>query len=626
MNDRDCMTKLFTDFSPISKEQWEEIILKDLKGADYTKKLVTQTYENIPLQPYYTKAEPTTLNMSSNDWIIRQSISRNTVEETNKVALDYLNRGLNSLTIRSLSKQKTLFGTPIFSQEGFNQLFEKILIEYIPVNFNSTYSGLDMYAMLINLAEERQLDLGVLSGTLDFDPLDTFSEDQAQLSVLKEAITFATKHTPKYKLISISGDTFHNAGANAVQELAFSFSKAVEYAEVLSSEGLEISAIFSQLTFSFGVGSNYFMEIAKLRAARILWEAITTLYNHKSPIHIISKAAVANKSTYDSNVNMLRLTTEAMSAAIGGANEIELHTHTSRQEIPNEFSERISRNIQLILKGESYLDQAIDPSEGSYYIESLTQQLVDDATHLFQTIESKGGYLSAYNTGFIQNELKTVVEKRQQNIQFRKDVILGTNQFPNPTDTLSEKHPKTDYMFNLTETHSFNTFQELKQYYNSGGIRPYCSFPETQLQPFILSEEYENLRLRTEKSASKPRIFLLTIGHLGMRKARANFALNFFGCAGFEVIDNNGFSSTDEAISEAKKSGAEIIVLCSSDDEYMEIAPSVCAALPDQSIVVAGFPKTHIDSLKEAGIETFIHVKTNAIEVLTSFQNKYLND
>jgi methylmalonyl-CoA mutase len=356
------------------------------------------------------------------------------------------------------------------------------------------------------------------------------------------------------------------------------------------------------MQFVFAVGSNYFMEIAKLRAARMLWAKIVDAYKPKDKnycktfIHVVT--STWNKTLYDPYVNMLRSTTEAMSAALGGADSITVNPFDSVYKDSDEFSERIARNIQIILKEEAHFDKVSDPAGGSYYIENLTNSIAEKAWELFINIQEKGGFLEAFKEGYIQDIIDETVQKRDMNIAMRKEVILGTNQYPNFAEK-ADKDLNTDRIFSVS-TKVGVIGKPLKLYRGA--------------------EVFEQLRLRTDRAEFTPKVFLLKAGNLAMRQARAQFAANFFGCAGFDIEDNLGYDKLENGVNDAFKYAANIVVLCSSDEEYELLAPEAYKLLDSNAIlVIAGNPACK-EKLEEIGIKYFIHVKTNLLESLTMFQ------
>ena len=392
-----------------------------------------------------------------------------------------------------------------------------------------------------------------------------------------------------------------------MEELAFSLSMGAEFLTRLTDLDYSIDDIAPRIKFNFGVGSNYFMEIAKLRAARLLWAKVVNAYGPKNTevtkMHIHSANISFNKTIYDAHSNMLRTTTETLSALLGGTDSFTVLPYNASFEWPNEFAERIARNQQLLLKEESFIDKIADPSAGSYYIETLTDELIEKAWNLFLEVEDKNGFIEAAKQGFVQEKIENSAQERKDFAATRKDIYLGTNQYPNFTEHME---------------HSINP-DVLKPFDQSSGdaiVKP--------LKQFRVSQGFENLRYATDmysKKLKRPKAFMLTIGDLNMRKARAQFACNFFAVAGFEVQDNNGFDSIKEGLAAAEKAKAEIVVLCSSDDDYAKLAPELAQEKKDTSIaVIAGYPKNLIDDLKKIGLHRFIHVKSNLLKDLTDYQ------
>ena len=292
-----------------------------------------------------------------------------------------------------------------------------------------------------------------------------------------------------------------------------------------------------------------------------------------------------------------------MSAILGGTNSLTVLPFDVPYETPTDFAERIARNQQLILKEESYFDKVGDPAAGSYYIESLTDSLIKAAWELFLEIQEKGGYLEAVKQGFIQEQIKESAQKRDMQIASRREIILGTNQYPNAGEQIKQDLPAN--VFEADDRRSETAIV--------GTIATYRG-----------AQAFEKMRYQTDvysRDNKRPLVWMLTYGNLVMRKARAGFASSFFASAGYEIQDNLGFDSIEEGIEAAKTSQAEIVVLCSSDEEYEGNAQKAFEALSaNQIVVLAGYPAAQIESLKAAGIQHFIHVKSNLLATLQGFQ------
>jgi methylmalonyl-CoA mutase len=371
------------------------------------------------------------------------------------------------------------------------------------------------------------------------------------------------------------------------------------------------------------------MEIARLRAARMLWAKIVEQYKPASEasmqMYIHSNTSAWNKTLFDPYVNLLRSTTEAMSAVIGGTQSLSILPFDTFYKDPDEFSTRLARNQQIILKEEVYLDKVVDPSAGSYYIENLTQLIAEAAWKVFLQVEEKGGMVEAVKAGFVQEIVEKSAAQRLDDIANRRLVQLGTNQYPNLGEQMLGQIHFAEEDEELEEEIYADEEMEIDEDEDDEAPSTY-----KKLILFGGSDAFDQLRLATEQYVEegnkKPSVFLFNIGNLAMRKARAMFTTNFFGCAGYEILDNSGFQTVDEGVEAAKASNAEIVVICSSDDEYAtlgaEIATKLKAANKEIILVVAGYPKEILDTLKQAGVEEFIHVRSNLLQMLESFQEK----
>ena len=618
MADKTKQAKLFNEFPSISTQEWEDKIKADLKGADYEKKLVWRTSEGFSVQPYYRAEHLENLKhleyvpgefpyvrgnkAKSNTWYVRQNIDATDAVEANKKALDVLMKGVDSLGFDVSCKEK-------FSNEEFETLLKNICVESIELNIVGATAAHPFVDFLKSKIQSENINKNKVKGSVGFDPMahlslnGNFCKAKDEVFETAKELIEKAKDLPNFRVIGVNGEMFNNAGATIVQELAFALAMGNQYLNLLTEKGLDIDTVAQNIKFNFGVGSNYFMEIAKFRAARMLWAKIVEAYepNNKEVAKMNIHAATSkwNQTIYDPYVNMLRGTTESMSAAIAGVDSLSVTPFNKAFEESTVFSDRIARNTQTILKEESYFDKIVDPAGGSYYIENLTNSIAEHAWKLFREIEEKGGYVEAFKTGFIQEQVKESANKRNLNIATRRDILLGTNQYPNALERADDKIT-ADIVISKSSKRDDVIAEPIK--------------------PYRGAEQMELVRLKTDKANETPKVFLLTIGDLTMRKARAGFASGFFACAGFEIIDNSGFKSVEEGVKAAMEQKANIVVVCSSDDEYTEIAPAVLEKLDGKAItVVAGYPKS-IDDLKSKGIKHFIHMKSNLIETLQGFQ------
>ncbi len=612
---------IFQEFPKISTSRWEEIIKADLKGADYDKNLITKTIEEINIKPYYRPEDIENLNTTKqipgefpfsrgNNSIYlknknRQKIIVNDCFDANKKAIELISKGINSICFDLSTKEKIKIG-------DFVKLFEEIDITKNEINFILGKNALNIIKLFKEVVTFKQVNSDEVFGSMDFDPLGFItltgnkflSKNYSNYDDLKSTFDYLHNNFPNFRIININASIFPNSGATAVQETAYALSMGVEYLSRASAEKIELEKLIPKIQFTFGIGSNYFMEIAKFRAIRLLWAKIIKAYFPKNPdfgkMYIHAQTIESNKTIYNPYINILRTTTETMSAIVAGVEAITVNTFDSGFKTPTELSERIARNTQIILNEEAMLDKVIDPAGGSYFIESLTDSIAKDAWKLFLETEAVGGYYEALKKGLIQDKIEETVKKRKIDFTFRKTILLGANQYPLQNETAIEIINNEIY---YKESEEITT-----------EIRP--------LKPFRGAIEIEEIRLKTEISGKTPKVFLLTFGNISMRKARAAFTSNFFACGGFQILDNPGFETIEKACEQVKYQKPEITVICSSDDEYLNIAPEIYNKLKNETIIViAGNPANNEELLK-IGITNFIHIKSDLISTLSDFQKK----
>ena len=618
--------KLFSDFSPVSTEQWMERITADLKGADFEKKLVWKTNEGFKVKPFYRKEDldglKTTdalpgefpylrgIKKNNNEWFVRQEISVEDVKEANAKALDILNKGIDSLYFRVKAKE--------LSTEYISELLKDICAECVELNF-STCQGhvVELATLLVDYFRQKGYDLTKLQGSINYDYFDKMLSRGKEKGVMVDtakALIAATAVLPEYRVLNVNALSLNNAGAYIYQELGYALAWGNEYMNQLTEAGVPAETVARKIKFNFGISSNYFLEIAKFRAARMLWADIVSQYLSENDCKCAAKMRIHaetssfNLTVYDAYVNLLRTQTEAMSAALAGVDSMTVVPFDKAYEAPNEFSERLARNQQLLLKEESHFDKVVDPAGGSYYIENLTVSIAQQAWNLFLAVEEEGGFYAAVKAGKVQEAVNASNTARHEAVAKRKEILLGTNQYPNFTELAGDKRP-------------------LEAVCCCGGGHQHegCEKDVPVLNFDRAASEFEALRLQTETSGKRPKAFMLTIGNLAMRQARAQFSCNFLACAGYEVIDNLGFASVEEGVEAAMAAKADIVVLCSSDDEYAEYAiPAFKAVNSRAMFIVAGAPAC-MDELKAAGIENFIHVRVNVLETLKAYNAKLLS-
>ena len=380
-----------------------------------------------------------------------------------------------------------------------------------------------------------------------------------------------------------------------------------EYINILTEAGVPAATVAKKIKFNFGISSNYFLEIAKFRAARMLWANIVNSYDSAdlcaAKMHIHAETSSFNLTLFDAHVNLLRTQTEAMSAALAGVDSMTVVPFDKTYQTPDDFSERIARNQQLLLKEESHFDKVVDPAAGSYYVENLTVAIAQQAWANFLKVEEEGGFYAALKANKVQDDINNTGKARRVDVSKRKEVLLGTNQFPNFNEIAGNKKPISNTVC-------------------CGGHESGCQSDVTALNFDRAASEFEALRLQVEAAPRRPKAFMLTIGNLAMRQARGQYSCNFLACAGYEVVDNLGFETIEAGVEAAMAAKADIVVLCSSDDEYAEYAVPAFKAVNNRAIfIVAGAPAC-MDDLKAAGIENFVHVRVNVLDTLKELNAK----
>lgn len=611
-----CKEKLFTEFVAPSKQEWLDKIQVDLKGADFDKRLVWRTNEGFNVQPFYRREDVLKLKTpdalpgefpyvrgnkkKDNEWYVRQDIKADDAKVANEKALDLLNKGIDSLCFK-------ISGDDV-NKDFVETLLKDIVCDAVELNFNTCKRHtLELAKILTEYFEQKGYDKAKIVGSLDWDPMEKIvmkGHDVTPILDLAPEIVKALAEYPNFRCITVNAVSLNNAGSYIVQELGYALAWGNDYLNRLVEAGVDVDLAASKIKFNMGITENFFMEIAKFRAARMLWAEIVKQYAPKNDesckMCVNAVTSKYNMTLFDSYVNLLRSQTETMSAALAGVHSIVVTPFDAVYETPNDFSERIARNQQLLLKEESHFDKVVDPGAGSYFIEELTTSLANEGWKIFLNVEDNGGFLEAAKKGIVQDDINATNVKRHEAAAKRKEFILGTNQFPNFTEKSDGKRPLS---CSCSCGHGHDTV--------------FTSINSTRL-----AADFEDLRIKVESSEKVPVAFMLTIGNLAMRQARAQFSCNFLACAGYKVVDNLGFSTVEEGVDAALKAGADIVVLCSSDDEYAQYAVPAYKYLDGRAMfVVAGAPAC-MDDLKAAGIENFIHVRCNVLETLKEYNAK----
>ena len=566
------MSRLLQDFPDVSTETWEEAIRKDLKRSGPGKALEWESPENLRIRPYYRSEDLNGLEYldsspgdfpylrgvrCTGEWRIREEIEETEPWSANQAAVEAVKAGAEEIEFRTVSPKST----------SELELLQSNL-EDVPVHFHGATE--DLVRLLMKVGHTH-------CWSTDLNPLLHIVLAR-ELAVLEVG-----------KVLTLDAGKFEEAGATTIQEVGFTLAEGIDFLASLQALGIEANRAGELITFSFAIGANYFFQIAKLRAFRLLWARVVETFGEtgegaKARIH--ARGSRWNKTIYDPHVNILRGTTEAMSAILGGADSVTVTSFDSCYKHSDAASRRLARNTQIILKHEAQLARVADPGGGSYYLETLTDAIARESWKLMQEIEALGGFQKG--GGRITQVLRESLAGREKAVIQRRCVFVGTNKYPNPEERALDRISR-----------------------QPNGTRRGA-------------EIFEQIRLRTEQHAQGtgrlPKILLAEMGDLKMRIARSNFAYNFFGCAGFEVIQQK-FDSTELLA----KSDADLIVLCSSDSEYLAQVASLVAPLEERNreipIIIAGNPDS-AEQLKTLGVADFVHVRSNPVEILEKWQAK----
>jgi len=699
---------LTDDFQPHTYENWCESVEKQLKGAPF-QKLIKKTIEGIDILPMYFQKDldklphknafpgfsPYVRGISPTgaicrSWHVAQELAYPDPFVFNEALKNDLKRGQTAINIPLDRATQNVKDPDQVSAEGVGEgglsvttiadwemALKDISIDQVPLFIQGGDSGIAITAMLMAHAKAESFQLSHISGWIGIDPLAMLAKTGSlttSLSIIydemAELTRWAHQNTPHLKTISVSGIPYHNSGGTAVCETAYMAATAVEYIKAMLNRGLLIDDICQSMIFQCAIGSDFFMEIARLRAARLVWEKIVSAFggnetSRKMCIH--ARTSSYNKTKTDPYVNMLRVTTEAFSAISGGCDSLHVEPFDALLGLPTAFSRRIARNVQIVLRDESHFKYPVDPAGGSWYVEDLTAQLAQKIWDQFQQIEKNGGMQVSLEKKQVQAHLKAKADERLKNMASRKTVFVGTNKYPN----LTEKSPQVNALdmkavaksraikvgqfkqgrHSEELTTALETLQTKCQQPVSGWfeyaiqaaskgaslaeitLATRDSSEPLHIQPLHLhrlAEPFEQLRFRMKEYALKtgqtPSIFLANMGPIPQHKARADFSTSFFQIAAFDVLENTGFSTVDDAIAAFKSSNARVVVICSTDDTYPELVPELARQVKgisnDNIVIVAGFPKDHIQDFKDAGVDDFIHLKSNALSFLDNLQQQ----
>lgn len=691
----------FEEFPAPAYEAWRAEAEATLAGVPFEKKLVTRTSEGIDIQPIYRREDLAGLsNLDSqpgqapfvrgtradNAWEIAQEIPYGFPKAFNEALRNDLERGQTAVNITldqatrhgndpdlAVPGEAALCGVSIATAEDISKLLDGVDVEKTPLFIQGGSAALPIYALLHAYLRRAAKNPVALQGALENDPLGELVADGSLPHSLDQAFDQmalvtrrAIRETPKFATIAVRAHATHDAGGNAAQELAFALATGVQYLREMEARGLSVDEAAPRMRFAFSIGADFFMAIAKFRAARLLWSRVVSAAgggDEAQKMRIHARTSLWNRSTLDPYVNMLRGTTEAFAAVAGGCDSLHAGAFDEVVRPPDEFSRRIARNTQIILRDECHFNHVTDPAGGSYYVETLTDQLARKAWALFQEIEKLGGMAKALEAGVPQKWVNEAASKKAEAVAQRRLSLIGVNVYANPKeqplpvsdlelgarqkkraayaadqrtsqdqtaqtavlarlDRILESAPDEIVGAAIAAAAEGATLGELARTLRARDGQP----PKVEPLPLRRgAEPFEKLRTALD-AAGKPKVFLANLGPLRQHKARADFSTGFFQAGGFDVLENRGFPTVEAAAEAAQKSGAPVVVICSTDETYPDLVPPLVRAIkgaqPRCVVVLAGYPKEHVEAFKTAGVDEFIHVRANCYETLLGIAEK----
>lgn len=696
----------FDEFTPPTWDEWVEACNALLKGKPFDKIMYTKNYEGITFKPIYTRKDtdeilPTddypgmgdflrgsTVNGYIHEpWGIAQSCDETMPAENNELLKHEIDKGstvynikfdtatLNAVDVADAEKPGDN-GVNVTTADDMNVLLNGLDFEKYPVMMYTGPTAVNLLGLTSAVLKAQGKDVRCLRGVIGADPLGELirkGSSKASLDALyddmAESIKWAKANAPELRTIFVRSEVFTDGGAEAVQEVAYTFAEAVEYIRQMLKRGVSLKDVASSLYFCFNQGANFFMEIAKLRALRQVWAAIMEAFGAEEAdrnIMVHGRSSRFTKTVIDPYVNMLRNTTQTFSSVVGGVNTYENAPFDEMIRKGDEFSRRIARNLHVMLQEEFGMLRPIDAAGGSWAVESLTKEIAEKIWTEFQKIEGMGGITAALKEGYPQKTIAAVLEQRFKNLDYRKDRAVGVNMYPNMTEEPLDPRPEdteklkklrvaaveafrgdidTEYL--KEKLAGVDTVEKAEDAFAAGATVAEVAAArgatagDVTVEPIAVhhwTERYEALRFDTERyikeTGKNIEVFLANMGPIPQHKARADFSTSFLQVGEFNVHLNDGFQDGEDgtAIEKCVKAAAaehyDVAVICSTDATYPEIVPALAPelkkVLPEgATLFLAGAaPKDLEEQYRAAGVDDFISVSANCYEILRMLQKK----
>ncbi len=695
------------DFPPASYEQWRRNAEAELKGAPFEKKLVGRTLEKIEIQPLYTNAHwnatddpsgfpgfaPLTrgdqlLGNTLGGWDIRQEHLHPHPAEANRAILEDLEHGVSSIQLRldaaacaGLDADDRAAiglvghdGVMVYSLGDLDQTLAGVRLDIAPISIDLGGSFLPGAAVLAALLEAREIEPSSVRCAFNADPLGALMREgrlgvplEYALKELADLAVWTAHRYPNATSVEIGTGAYHHAGATSTQDLGFAIATGLEYLRAMTAAGLDVNTAAQQIAFGVSIGTQFFRAIAKLRALRTMWARVLQECggdpDSGRTMQLRARTSRRVLTSVDPWVYLLRNTVCCFAAAVGGADVITTVPMDAAIGLSDEFSRNLSRNTQIILQEESHLNRVIDPGGGSWFLETLTEQLAAKSWEILRQVESRGGMIQAATEGWVAAQIAEVEVAREKDIATRRMVVTGVSEHP---DVREERlvRPRIDYVRLRTEASTrlvrwrrdHKADAELKSLLdtarnpsrtpgsltgmavraaragatlgqiagalsNGTGDREPARGTPLAIHPYAAAfEELRNAAdYHTEKTGARPKVFLANIGKPAEFIARSTYALNFFQAGGFEEINNDGFTEPVAAAEAFRHSGAMIAVLCSTDPKYDELAESFARSIRSagaRTIVLAGNPGSNEARYRAAGVDRFIFIRCDVLGTL----------
>ena len=687
---------LFQEFSGSDREEWKAAAVSLLKGRPFEKAMYTRTPEGITLEPIYDLASLETVSHKdslpgfapfvrgsscsgsiSRPWKICQQVYSCDPVDFNRILMEDLQNGQNALNMlldrptmigidadRAEISSVGVRGVSISTVDDLKAAFEGIVFDAMPVHMNTGNNPAPLTAMLLAYLRGSGTDVSNLHGVMGYDPLGQLAEHgsvgmsiEDALDLMSRVLSWFSGSGSDVRTILIEGHPYHNGGADAVTELAYMMATGTFYLREMINRGHTVEEAASRMAFSLSLGQNFFMEISKVRAARMLWNRIVEEFGgdeNTRRAYIHGKTSSWTKTVFDPYVGLLRNASEAFSGAMGGADSLTVIPFDEAIREADSFSRRISRNVQSILQEECHFTQPVDPAGGSWYVESLTEKVAGEAWKAFQKIEAMGGMNAAILDGTVSDTVEKKYEERFRDIAKRKSVWVGVNMYANTSEERLEAKPvdreqllnrrvnavsefrasRSGYSLPL-RANSLNelmeaaesgaTLQDLYGLTSGSAEKPEAATPVKRQRG---AERFENLReetLKMAKSGMHTSVLLLNIGSLPNHKPRADFTRGFFEVGGFKILSGKGSGTIEELVEAALDTSARIAVFCGSDKDYPEMVPGAAESIrkkrPDLKLIVAGRPAEDMEQVyTKAGIDHYIYLGSNCYDLLKTLQ------